>query len=97
MLFRSDVVTPPEPLPRLPVARAVWAPRPNWHTSVESWLTAGAPHHTVLSSQIGIEILTDLADQLGVELLTIDAASTTRRFQQELRWNQAYHRLARGL
>jgi L-arabinose isomerase len=92
-----DVVAPPEPLPKLPVARAVWAPRPNWRTSVESWLTAGAPHHTVLSSQIGIEVLTDLTEQLGIELLTIDATSTTRRFEQELRWNQAYHRLARGL
>jgi L-arabinose isomerase len=92
-----DVITPPEPLPKLPVARAVWAPRPNWRTSVESWLTAGAPHHTVLSSAIGIGTLTDLAEQLGIELLTIDAASTTRRFEQELRWNQAYHRLNRGL
>ncbi|MEU9842859.1 hypothetical protein AB0C69_26985 [Actinomadura sp. NPDC048032] len=23
-------MTPPEPLPRLPVARAVWAPRPDF-------------------------------------------------------------------
>ena len=92
-----DVVPPPEPLPRLPVARAVWAPRPDWRTSVEAWLTAGAPHHTVLTSAVGIEVLADLAGQLGVELLTIDAASTVRRFEQELRWNQAYHHLARGL
>jgi len=92
-----DVVAPPEPLPRLPVARAVWRPRPDWRTSVESWLTAGAPHHTVLTSAVGIDVVTDLADQLGIELLTIDATSTVRRFQQELRWNQAYHRLARGL
>jgi L-arabinose isomerase len=46
---------------------------------------------------VGIEVVTDLTDQLGVELLTIDASSTVRRFTQELRWNQAYHRLARGL
>ncbi|HEX4791127.1 MAG TPA: L-arabinose isomerase [Actinospica sp.] len=92
-----DVVAPPEPLPKLPVARAVWRPRPDWRTSVESWLTAGAPHHTVLTSAVGIEVVNDLAEQLGVELLTIDASSTVRRFTQELRWNQAYHRLARGL
>jgi L-arabinose isomerase len=79
------------------VARAVWSPRPDWRTSVESWLTAGAPHHTVLTSAVGIEVVNDLAEQLGVELLTIDASSTVRRFTQELRWNQAYHRLARGL
>ncbi|WP_034272183.1 L-arabinose isomerase [Actinospica robiniae] len=91
-----DVVAPPEPLPALPVARAVWSPRPNWRTSVESWLTAGAPHHTVLTTAIGIDVLTDLARQLGVELLTIDADTTTARFEQEMRWNQAYYRLARG-
>jgi L-arabinose isomerase len=92
-----DVVAPPEPLPALPVARAVWSPRPDWRTSVESWLTAGAPHHTVLSSAVGTEVLADLADQLSVELLVIGPDTTARGFAKELRWNAAYHRLARGL
>lgn len=91
-----DVVAPPEPLPRLPVARAVWRPRPDLRTSTEAWLTAGAPHHTVLSTAVGIEELSDLADMLGVELLVIDSATTPRQFAKELRWNQAYYRLARG-
>jgi L-arabinose isomerase len=92
-----DVVAPLEPLPRLPVARAVWAPRPNLRTSTEAWLTAGAPHHTVLSAAVGSEELHDLAEMLSVELLVIDADTTPRRFVRELRWNQAYHRLAQGL
>ena len=92
-----DVVAPPEPLPALPVARAVWSPRPDWRTSVESWLTAGAPHHTVLSSAVDTEVLSDLANQLGVELVVIGADTTARGFEKELRWNAAYHRLARGL
>ncbi|MEV0385235.1 L-arabinose isomerase [Nonomuraea sp. NPDC050643] len=91
-----DVVSPPQPLPKLPVARAVWSPRPNLRTSTESWLTAGAPHHTVLSQAVGREELTDLADMLGVELVVIDAGTTTERFAKELRWNQAYYRLAQG-
>lgn len=33
---------------------------------------------------------------LGVELLTIDAGTTTSGFTKEVRWNQAYHRLAQG-
>ncbi|MEV5829350.1 L-arabinose isomerase [Spirillospora sp. NPDC052242] len=90
-----DVVVPP-PLPNLPVARAVWRPRPDLATSTESWLTAGGPHHTVLSTAVGAEELTDLAEMLGVELAVIDAATTTARFAKELRWNQAYHRLAQG-
>lgn len=91
-----DVVGPPEPLPRLPVARAVWAPRPNLRTATEAWLTAGAPHHTVLSAAVGSEELADLAEMLSVELLVIDADTTIRQFTKELRWNQAYHRLAQG-
>ncbi|MGI5184697.1 L-arabinose isomerase [Dactylosporangium sp. CA-152071] len=91
-----DVVTPTAPLPRLPVARAVWKPRPDLSTSAESWLTAGGPHHTVLSFAVGTEELADLADMTGTELLVIDADTTVRQFAKEVRWNQAYHRLARG-
>ncbi|MFE4604351.1 L-arabinose isomerase [Kitasatospora indigofera] len=91
-----DVVEPHEPLPRLPVARAVWQPRPDLRTSTEAWLTAGGPHHTVLSSAIGTEELDDLAEMIGTELVLIDAGTTMRQFTRELRWNQAYHRLAQG-
>ncbi|MGW6393220.1 L-arabinose isomerase [Streptomyces sp. NPDC055103] len=92
-----DVVTPPEPLPKLPVARAVWRPRPDLRTSTEAWLTAGAPHHTVLTTALGGEELEDLAEMLRTELLVIDEDTTVRRFTRELRWNQAYHRLAQSL
>jgi L-arabinose isomerase len=91
-----DTVVPPEPLPRLPVARAVWRPRPNLRTSAEAWLTAGAPHHTVYSSAIDAEVLADLAEMSRVELLLIDADTTARRFADHLRWNQPYYRLAQG-
>jgi L-arabinose isomerase len=92
-----DVVPPDEPLPKLPVARAVWRPRPDFHTSVEAWLTAGGPHHTVLSSAVGAEELTDFAEMSRTELVLIDADTTRRRLADELRWNQAYYRLAQGL
>jgi L-arabinose isomerase len=91
-----DVVQPDEPLPKLPVARAVWAPRPNLATSAECWLTAGAPHHTVLSTAVGTEELTDFAEMVGTELLVIDADTNRRNFANEIRWNQAYHRLGLG-
>jgi L-arabinose isomerase len=92
-----EVVPPAEPLPRLPVARAVWKPAPDLRTSTEAWLTAGGPHHTVLSSAVGMEELGDLADMLGTELLLIDEGTTIRQFAKEIRWNQAYYRLAGGL
>ncbi|MFH9352235.1 L-arabinose isomerase [Kitasatospora sp. NPDC017646] len=92
-----DVVAPPARLPNLPVARAVWKPRPDLHTSTEAWLTAGGPHHTVLSGAVGTDELEDLAEMLGVELLMIDDDTSIRQFTREMRWNQAYHRLAQGL
>jgi L-arabinose isomerase len=91
-----DVVDPDEPLPNLPVACAVWEPRPDLRTSAESWLAAGAPHHTVFSSAIGVEELWDLAEMTRTELVVIDADTTSRGFANELRWTQAYHRLAQG-
>jgi L-arabinose isomerase len=92
-----DVVPPDEPLPALPVACAVWEPHPDLATSTECWLTAGGPHHTVLSTAVGSAELDAFAEMTRTELAVIDADTRTRRFRQELRWNQAYHRLAAGL
>ena len=92
-----DVVAPSEPLPNLPVARAVWEPRPDFATSAEGWLTAGGPHHTVLSTAIGADELTDLAEVFSTELVLIDADTTRRSLAKELRWSAAYHRLAQRI
>lgn len=92
-----DLVPPPHPLRRLPVARAVWRPRPHLAGSAEAWITAGAPHHTVLSRAVGVEELYDLAEMSRTELVVIDADTDPRRFAEEIRWSQAYYRLAMGL
>jgi L-arabinose isomerase len=92
-----DVVAPDAELPNLPVARAVWSPRPGLATSAECWLTAGAAHHTVLTTAVGLEVFEDLADMAGVELAVIDEGTTTRQFARDLRLNHAYYRLAQGL
>ncbi|RUR03149.1 L-arabinose isomerase [Labedella endophytica] len=92
-----DVVEPRAPLPNLPVGRAVWTPRPDFATSAAAWLTAGAAHHTVMSTAVGIEAFEDFARIAGVELLIIDEDTTLRAFEQEVRWNAVYHRLADGI
>ena len=97
VLNEVEVVPPDEPLPKLPVARAVWEPQPDLATSAECWLAAGGPHHTVLSTAVGTDQLYDLAEIFGVELLIIDAGTERRGFADRLRWNSAYFRLARGL
>jgi L-arabinose isomerase len=92
-----DVVEPAAELPNLPVARAVWRPRPDFRTSTTAWLSAGGPHHTVLSTALRRDHLDDFAEMTGLEQAFIDESTTTRAFARELKWNNAYHRLAQGL
>jgi L-arabinose isomerase len=91
-----EIVEPDQPLPRLPVARAVWRPQPDLSTAAEAWLIAGGPHHTSLSTSLGTEVLADFAEMADVEFLTIDATTSPRAFKRELRWNSAFHLLERG-
>ena len=96
-LNEIEVVEPDHDLPRLPVACAVWKPRPSLETSAEAWLMSGGPHHTVLTKALSTGVMQDLATITGVELVVIDAETTIASVSRELRWNAAYHRLAAGL
>jgi L-arabinose isomerase len=91
-----EIVHPDHDLPNLPVARALWKPQPAFAAAAEAWLIAGGPHHTVLTTALGIEPLIDLAEIAGIELVVIDEHMRIPAFKNELRWNQAYHRLAGG-
>lgn len=91
-----DVVEPDAPLARLPVARAVWTPYPDFATAVECWLMAGGPHHSVLSTALTIEHLDDLALMARTELIHIGAGTTPGRLLDRVRWNAVYHRLVQG-
>jgi L-arabinose isomerase len=93
---RVDVRTPEHALPKLPVARALMAPEPDLATAAEAWLYCGGPHHTVFTAALGIEVISDLAEMLAVELVTIDGETRIPQLIKELRWNAAYHSLARG-
>lgn len=91
------VVDPPHPMPKLPVARAMWIPQPNMETSIESWLTAGGAHHTVMTTAVNAQVWEAFASIARMELVVIDQQTTTRQFADQLRWNQVYYRLAEGL
>ncbi len=91
-----DVIQPDEEMPNLPVASAVWQPQPDFPTSVSCWLAAGAAHHTVLSTQVDLDTWRDFAKIAQVELAEIDADTTVNRFEETLRWNSVYYRVAQG-
>jgi L-arabinose isomerase len=88
-----DVVSAPEPLPKLPVARALWRPQPDLPTAAAGWIYAGGAHHTGFSRALRAEHLEDFATMAGLEFLLIDATTDLRQFRNELRWNDAAYRL----
>jgi L-arabinose isomerase len=92
-----DAVKPPKPMPKLPVARAVWKCRPDFKTACAAWILAGGAHHTGFSYAVTTEHMEDFAAMAGVELAVIDANTTLREFQQDLRANELYYHLAPGL
>jgi len=92
-----DVVDPDAPLPKLPVARALWVPRPDLKTAAAAWILAGSSHHTAFSLAVGPEHLRDFADMAGVEFVLIDEQTRLAEIQKELRWNEAYYLMARGV
>jgi L-arabinose isomerase len=96
LLNEVEVVPPEKPLPRLPVARAVWVPKPDLPTSAAAWIYAGGAHHTGFSQAVTTEMIEDFAAMADIELVVIDADTRLRQFKQELRWNEVYYGLHRG-
>src|ERR1022692_2250786 len=91
-----DVVKTPQPMPRLPVAQAVWKCRPNFEDACASWIYAGGAHHTGFSQAVTTEMIEDFATMAGIELVIIDAQTNVRDFQQTLRNNEVYYALSKG-
>jgi L-arabinose isomerase len=89
-----DVVAPEADLPKLPVARVVWIPKPNLEIAAGAWIHAGGAHHTGFSMAITEECLEDFAAMAGIEYLLIDDKTTIREFKNEIRWNDMYYMIA---
>jgi L-arabinose isomerase len=92
-----DVVPTDQPLPKLPVARALWLPRPNLKVAAATWIFAGGAHHTGFSYSVTPEHLRDYAEMAGIEFLLIDENTTVEGFKDTLRWNDLYYHLNQGL
>jgi L-arabinose isomerase len=92
-----EVVTPDAPLPYLPVARAMWIPKPDLKVAAGAWIMAGGAHHTGFSQVITAEHLQDFADMAGIEYLLIADGTKLSEFKKEIRWNEVYYHLAKGI
>lgn len=92
-----DTVAPPADLPKLPVASALWEPRPNLGIAGAAWIHAGGAHHSVYSQGVTTEQIIDFAEMAGVEAVVIDNDTKVRTFKDELRQNAAYYHLKQGV
>lgn len=92
-----DTVTPAQELPNLPVAKALWEPRPNLAVSAAAWIHAGGAHHSAYTQGLSADEIVDFAEIAGIEAVVIGADTNVRNFKTELRHNAAYYHLKGGV
>ncbi|HLW06334.1 MAG TPA: L-arabinose isomerase [Marinilabiliaceae bacterium] len=97
VLNELEVVPLDAPMPKLPVASALWVPKPNLEVGAAAWILAGGAHHNSFSQSLTTECIEDFAEMIGVEFLVIDDKTTISDFKKELRWNDLFYHLNKGL
>lgn len=92
-----NVVKPPRPLPKLPVACATWEALPDFKTAAAAWIYAGGAHHSAFSSAVTVEHLEDYAAMAGIEMIRIGNGTSIGDLKNELRWNDVAYHLLQGV
>ena len=92
-----EAVDPPADLPKLPVARVLWDPKPNLKVAAEAWILAGGAHHSVYTQALTSKFVEDYCEIAGIEYLVIDENTEISKFKQDLRLGEIYYHLAKGL
>lgn len=72
MLNKVEAKVPTVEAPKLPVARVLWKPYPNFRQGVKKWIEAGGGHHTVVSLKLTAEQMKDWARMMDVEYVLIE-------------------------
>ena len=87
----------PKPMPKLPVASALWVPQPTFEIGAGAWILAGGTHHSAFGYDITEEYWEDFAEMLNIEILEINKETTSANFKQNLRNNEVYYMLNKAL
>jgi L-arabinose isomerase len=90
-----DVVTPEQAMPKLPTARAVWIPRPDFKRGAQGWIEAGGAHHAAFCQAVSSDEWEDFAAMAGLEVVRLGADLDLRSLRNELRWNDLAFKLGR--
>lgn len=97
-LIVNDVkLIEPKPMPKLPVASALWIPAPDFEVGAGAWILAGGTHHSCFSYDLTPEYWEDYAEIAGIEMLHINDQTTISEFKNVMRWNEVYYMLNKAL
>lgn len=91
-----EVVETKEQLPNLPVARALWVPKPDLKVAAAAWILAGGAHHTGFSQALTSSHMQDFAEIADFEFLLINDQTSLSEFKKEIRWNETFYLLSSG-
>jgi len=92
-----DVVDPLAEMPNLPVASAYWKTHPNLEDGAAAWIYAGGTHHSAFTLALTPEYIETFAEYADVEYILIDKQTKVDELKKELRWNDLYYHLAKGI
>ena len=97
-LIANDVnLIKSKPLPKLPVASALWVPEPSFEVGVGCWLNAGGTHHSCFSFGLTDEYWRDFAEIADIEVCIINKDTDYEQFRKELKFNEIYYMLNKAL
>jgi DNA-binding transcriptional LysR family regulator len=81
---KINLVEQPKPMPKLPVARLMWRPVPDFKTGAAAWIYAGGAHHAVVSTALTVDDIRLFAKLTDTELVVIDEKTNLFDLEERL-------------
>ncbi|NLM09534.1 MAG: L-arabinose isomerase [Clostridiaceae bacterium] len=87
IISEVEAIEPAIDMPKLPVARVLWKPKPSLRDAAKAWILAGGAHHTSFSYSVTTEHMLDWAEMANIEVVLINDETNLFRFKEQLKIN----------
>jgi len=87
IISEVEAIEPVQDMPKLPVARVLWKPKPSLRDAAKAWILAGGAHHTSFSYAVTTEHMADWAEMAGIEFVLINEDTNIFRLKEQLKIN----------
>lgn len=87
IISEVEAIEPVQDMPKLPVARVLWKPKPSLRDAAKAWILAGGAHHTSFSYSVTTGHMSDWAEMAGIELVLINEETNIFKFKEQLKIN----------